>query len=484
MKLELSQDWEVGKQIGGGGFGAVYEARSFDGQQAAVKMVLKEPGADRELLFTELTGVRNVVPVIDSGEHDGHWVLVMPRAEKSLRDHLTQQGRLSLNETVAVIRDIAKTLADLDGQVVHRDLKPENVLLFNDHWCLADFGIARYAEATTAQHTYKGGGTAPYKAPEVWKYERATSATDIYALGIIAYELLEGRPPFTGPEWPDFHDQHLHSTPPPLTTAPAPLAALITECLFKASQSRPAPGNVQERLRRISSLPGAGGLAALAEANRAQAAKKAEAERQASEHATEEDRHDGLFESAKVSFNLISDEILTTITNVLSSADVDRHADGAWSIRLGLAQLSLGPIKQASNPQPFETIAATRISLTCRPKGYSSSYAGRGHSLWYADARTEGQYQWFETAFMHNPLTGGGGSVEPFALEPNRAGAALGPGMTTQQPAWPFTPLTTGDLNDFIERWAAWLATASEGALQRPSRMPEHNPHGSWRQSR
>ncbi|MFE2530045.1 hypothetical protein ACFXEL_38120 [Streptomyces sp. NPDC059382] len=88
MRLKLNEEWAVGERLGVGGFGSVFEARSADGRHAAVKLVEKRPGADRELLFTQLDNARNVVPVIDSGEHENHWVLVMPRAEKSLRAHL------------------------------------------------------------------------------------------------------------------------------------------------------------------------------------------------------------------------------------------------------------------------------------------------------------------------------------------------------------------------------------------------------------
>lgn len=158
MRLALNEEWAVGARIGDGGFGAVFEAENTAGEKAAVKLVPKTPGTEREMLFTDLDGIHNVVPVIDSGEHEDQWVLVMPRAEKSLRDHLQEHGQLPLNEAVAVLSDVAEALADLkDREVVHRDLKPENILLLGGRWCLADFGIARYAEATTAQHTYKGG---------------------------------------------------------------------------------------------------------------------------------------------------------------------------------------------------------------------------------------------------------------------------------------------------------------------------------------
>ncbi|MGW1503360.1 protein kinase domain-containing protein [Streptomyces mirabilis] len=139
----------------------------------------------------------------------------MPRAEKSLRDHLQEHGQLLLNEAVAVLSNVAEALADRkDRQIVHRDLKPENILLLGGRWCLADFGSARYAEATTAKRTFKLAGTLAYMAPERWNNQRATSASDIYALGILTYELLERTPPFTGPYKHDHHDQHLRGALP------------------------------------------------------------------------------------------------------------------------------------------------------------------------------------------------------------------------------------------------------------------------------
>ena len=89
--LTLTATWTVGDRIGGGGFGQVYEATSGE-QHAAAKLVPRAPGAGRELLFVDLPDVRNIVPIIDSGEHDGYWVLVMPRADLSLRQFLDASG--------------------------------------------------------------------------------------------------------------------------------------------------------------------------------------------------------------------------------------------------------------------------------------------------------------------------------------------------------------------------------------------------------
>ncbi|MGQ5228619.1 serine/threonine-protein kinase [Streptomyces sp. yara] len=489
MRLALNKEWAVGARIGGGGFGAVFEAEDTAGEKAAVKLVPKAPGTEREMLFIDLDGVRNVVPVIDSGEHEDQWVLVMPRAEKSLRDHLQEHGQLPLNEAVAVLSDVAEALADLkDREIVHRDLKPENILLLGDRWCLADFGIARYAEATTVKHTFKLHGTFAYMAPERWNNQRATSASDIYALGVLAYELLEGTPPFTGPYEHDYHNQHLHGALPPLTTAPPLLAALITECLFRAPQGRPAAGNVLARLGQIPAAPLSGGLAALAQANQGAVARQAEADRRASAHATEADRRKALLDAATASFSFIADAVLTTLTTAAPSAEVRKGNQGGWTVRINDAQLTLsGPRETAlevwsttSTPAPFDVIASATLSLKV-PANYHG-YEGRSHALWYADAQTKDQYQWFETAFMDTPLRATSRTMEPFAFDPHHESrAAVGPGMMMHQVAWPFTPLVIGDLDEFISRWADWFAHAATGRLAHPSRMPERDPQGSWR---
>ncbi|AVH54722.1 MULTISPECIES: serine/threonine-protein kinase [Streptomyces] len=388
-----------------------------------------------------------------------------------------------------VLSDVAKTLVDLkDRGIVHRDLKPANILLMGGRWCLADFGIARYAEATTAKPTFKLHGTFAYMAPERWSNQRATSASDIYALGILAHELLEGFTPFTGATDADFAERRLRGTPPPLTTAPPLLAALVTECLFKGPQGRPAPGNLLARLRHVPISAMSGGLAALAEANQSSVARRAEADRRASEQATEADLRKDLFEAAKTSFGFIADDFLTTLKNAAPSAEIRMGKQGGWTIRMTDAQLTLsGPQETVSEiwrtdstPAPFDVIASATLSLKI-PANYHG-YEGRSHSLWYADAQMQDQYQWFETAFMSTPIRPVTGTMDPFALNPHHESrGAVNPGMAMHQVAWPFTPLVIGDLDEFISRWAAWLAQAANGQVSHPSTMPERSPEGSWR---
>jgi serine/threonine-protein kinase len=168
--IALRQSWKVGSPLASGGFGKVLEAKADDGTAAVVKLVPKVPGAARELLFEELFGLRSIIPILDSGEWQDYYVLVMPRAEKSLRQRLNEAGgKLSIEETVTVLIDVVAALVSLNASIVHRDLEPENILLYKGHWCLADFGIARYAEATTAPDTRKYAMTPPYAAPEQWR---------------------------------------------------------------------------------------------------------------------------------------------------------------------------------------------------------------------------------------------------------------------------------------------------------------------------
>ncbi len=212
----------------------------------------------------------------------------MPRADCSLRDYLSAKGGvLSIDEALVVLSDIAAALTDLDmQQVVHRDLKPENVLLLNGAWSLADFGISRYAEATTAADTRKFALTWAYAAPERWRHERTTAATDVYALGVVGFEMLSSERPFQGPSEADFREQHLHGQSPSLAV-PLRISSVIEECMFKAPEARPSPSNLAARLATASAVADSPALSKLQEAQHADVKRRAQIARQASHAATE-----------------------------------------------------------------------------------------------------------------------------------------------------------------------------------------------------
>ena len=486
-QLRLRRTWTVGDRIGSGGFGHVYLVNAGE-EEAVAKLVPKAPGADRELLFVNLADVRNVAPVIDSGEHGDYWVLIMPRAEMSLREHLDSSGgSLTLAEAIVVLKDICDALADLDGRVVHRDLKPENVLRLSAVWCLADFGISRYAEATTAPDTQKFALSPPYAAPERWRSERATAATDIYAAGVMAYEMVAGKRPFPGPAVEQYRDQHLHAGLPHLADVPSAFSALVEECLYKAPEARPSAANLRARLDRIASRSQSEGVARLEEANRDEVRRQGDASRMQSEGRTEAERRAALAEAAERSFERISIALRDAFIAAAPAAVPSAGRGGSWSLRLSQAELRLSLVSQHARgawggwqAPTFDVVCVAFLDLKIPANRHQ--YEGRSHSLWFGDIQQAGSYGWFETAFMISPLVPKRGRQNPFALGPGEEAAkAVWAGMAEFQVAWPFTPLVVGDLDEFIDRWAGWFGDAAAGRLNHPSTMPEQQPAGSWR---
>ncbi|MHC4040605.1 serine/threonine-protein kinase [Bradyrhizobium sp. 23AC] len=482
--IRLKHDWVLGDRLGAGGFGQVFAAENQDGLKAAVKLVPKAPGASRELLFVDLKGARGIIPIIDSGEHGENWVLVMPRARKSLRDHLTDTvAPLSTSEATSILIDIASSLSELDGRVVHRDLKPQNVLYLDGKWCLSDFGISRYAEATTAADTQKYALSPPYAAPERWRAERATGAADVYAFGVMAFELLVGRKPFLGPHVEDYREQHLHNEPPTIDVGSSVLKAIVTETLFKAPGARPSASNLLARLTR-SQQQRSGGLGKLSEAHLGEVAKQSEAERKASAARTATEQRADLFQSASALLDGLHGELSEAILEAAPSAKKGRAGKrNGVTISLGTAQLELVPLAKTP-PSPweweapsFDVIAHAGIILRVPRDRYD--FEGRSHSLWYCDALQAGRFEWIETAFMVSPLMGRNTTMRPFMADPGiEAAKALWAGMAEFQLAWPMEPVES---EAFIERWAGWLADAAQGRLHAPSTMPERPVPQNWR---
>jgi len=474
IEIHLDSRWSLGAKMTQGGFGEIFEAASVDGQVAVVKLIPKVPGAQRELLF-DLPDAPNVLPSIDRGDWGDYWVLVMPRATTSLQQRLRErQGSLPEVEAVAVLRDIANGLTAMSGKVVHRDLKPANILLWEGRWCIADFGIARYAEATTAPDTRKRAMTSAYAAPEQWRLERATEATDVYAMGVLGFELIEGRLPFPGPTAEEFRDQHLYGQPSGFKQASPPLQALLSECLLKQPQARPTARAIADRLQHITE-PASGGLARLQQAYSLQVALDLVEQTKRAREADEEARRRGLYASAEQVFASLIGRFEDAVRRGAPSAKIERR--GGLSLDLGQARLTLEPLKRntfglPNRTQPgFEVIANSKISITyTQPRG---SWVGRSHSLWYSNAVDRAAYRLLELAFMAI-FTKEIRPIEPFALDPNEdAFLALSPVMHTYQSAWNFTPVDQGEEGAFIDRWLGWFADAAAGSLQRPSVLPE-----------
>ena len=386
---------------------------------------------------------------------------------------------------MTILSDVTMALADLNGRVVHRDIKPENILFLDGHWCLSDFGIARYAEASTAPDTHKWAWSPPYNPPERWRSERATAASDIYSLGVMAFEMLTGRWPFLGP---DFRSQHLTEGSPPVTGCPVLLSSLVTECLFKAPEVRPTPANLLARLATIlrPSSPGAGQL---------QAANQVQVQRAASDAALHSaarsaaERHREVVASATRALAMVTEQLCQAI-RANAPAAVWLPARGreafSFSVRLGTAILSLSSVEQSREEAwghfkpTFQVIAHAAIDLQIPPDRFG--YEGRSHSLWFCDPQEADVFRWYETSFMVSPLLPKRTRQNPIALPPGEdSGKALGTAIAEWEVAWPFTIIEAGNEVEFLERWMAWFAQAAQGQLGQSSSMPERHPEGSWR---
>ncbi|MCY3770958.1 MAG: serine/threonine-protein kinase [Gemmatimonadetes bacterium] len=485
IRLENSS-WHIEEQIDEGGFGVIHRAKSAKGERAVAKFIPKSPGAERELLFENLEDLPNVVPVLDRGEWGDKWVLIMPEADKSLSDYIEEKGgRFEVEEAKKILRNVAEALVglvDVKDNIVHRDIKPSNILLLNHTWCLADFGISRYAEATTAVDTRKYYMTWPYAAPEQWRNERATSATDVYALGVVAYELLAGKRPFHGPQLEDYRHQHLNVDPEPLEEIPENLRSLIVECLYKVAESRPTPKNIMQRLQNVA-LPGSDAAKKLQQANAVVVNRRAEESRRESIAKTERARRIDLAQVAEQSLLRI---VSSLNEYIMENAPNVNHAGRSWT--LSQAKLSIDsleyigpPWRDRNHDLPFDVVCFSRVTIDI-PRD-SHGYEGRSHSLWYCDAKVADAYRWFETAFMYCPLRRISSAHNPFALDPEEsASEALSTVSGTEfQAAWPFTAIDQGNESKFIEQWIGWFGDAASGTLYSPNYMPEKDPEGSWR---
>ncbi len=196
-----------------------------------------------------------VVPVLTAGQVDGLPYFVMPYVDgESLRRRL-HRGPLSVRETVSVLVDVARALAAAHAQgIVHRDIKPDNILLTAQSAVVTDFGVAKARQragrprvgGAAGVQTSEGTslGTPAYMAPEqIAGSSDVDARADLYALGVVAYEMLAGRPPFNDASPRKVLAAHLVETPPPLSSGrrdvPPGLERLIVRCLAKDPGDRP-----------------------------------------------------------------------------------------------------------------------------------------------------------------------------------------------------------------------------------------------------
>ncbi len=257
LKAALADRYAIERELGAGGMATVYLAEDLKHRRkVAVKVLRPELAATlgpdrffREIEVAAQLQHPHILPLHDSGEAGGFLFYVMPYVEgESLRDRLTQQGELPIHDAVKILTEVVDALAYAHSRgVVHRDIKPDNVMLSGRHALVMDFGVAKaVSEATGVQKLTTAGvalGTPAYMAPEQAAAEpNLDHRVDIYAVGAMGYELLTGRPPFTGRSSQEILAAHVTQVPEPVTArrpavSPA-LGAVIMKCLAKRPADR------------------------------------------------------------------------------------------------------------------------------------------------------------------------------------------------------------------------------------------------------
>jgi len=269
LQAALAGRYTIERELGRGGMATVYLARDERHRRdVALKVVHPELtsvvgeslGARRFQREIEIAAQLNhphILPLYDSGAASGHLYYIMPFVDgESLRARLSRAGPLAIGDAVRLLRDLARALAHAHRHgVVHRDIKPENILLNRDGDALvADFGVAKALAAAVdsdqrSAHLTLSAiglviGTPAYMAPEQALGDAETDhRADLYALGLVAYEVLAGATPFSGRSLRELAAAHLTEVPKPIEVlrpdVPSALGSLVMQLLAKAPADRP-----------------------------------------------------------------------------------------------------------------------------------------------------------------------------------------------------------------------------------------------------
>jgi serine/threonine-protein kinase len=254
LRRATGNRYVVERRLGSGGMAHVFRARHTAlAAPLAIKVLHRHLARDpemRERFRREAEAAArlshpNICPIVDYGEADDLVYLVMPfLAGGSLADAMAGRRTVAADRAAAVAAQAAQGLdyAHRHG-VVHRDVKPDNVLFDEDgHAVVTDFGIAsaRFHARLTA--TGRAMGTPHYMSPEQAMGRLLDGRSDVYAIGVLLYEMLAGDPPFDGADSYAVGYKHVHEAPVPIEVAapgvPPALAAIVMRCLAKSPEER------------------------------------------------------------------------------------------------------------------------------------------------------------------------------------------------------------------------------------------------------
>ena len=260
LQHALGAAYTLEHELGGGGMSRVFVATELALSRRVVVKVLPDDLVGqvslerfrREIALAARLQHPHIVPLLTAGDAGGLLYFTMPLVEgESLRARLARQGELPLSEAMRLLREIASALSYAHERgIVHRDIKPDNVLLSGGSAMITDFGVAKAISASSnseaGSNTSMGValGTPAYMSPEQASADPAVDhRADIYAFGVMAYELLTGQPPFSGRTPQGLLAAHVTESPELITrrrqTIPPALGALVMRCLEKRAADRP-----------------------------------------------------------------------------------------------------------------------------------------------------------------------------------------------------------------------------------------------------
>ncbi len=251
--LTFGGRYQLSSRVAIGGMGEVWQATDLViGRTVALKILkdeyLGDPGfLERfraEARHAALVNHEGIANVFDYGEEDGSAYLVMELVPgEALSTMIEREHTLPVDKVLDIVAQTANALQAAHAVgLVHRDIKPGNLLITPDGRVkITDFGIARIADQVPLTATGQVMGTVQYLSPEQASGHPASPSTDIYSLGIVAYECLAGRRPFTGESQVAIAMAHINEQPPALPSdVPEPVAALVMSCIAKKPADRPA----------------------------------------------------------------------------------------------------------------------------------------------------------------------------------------------------------------------------------------------------
>jgi Tol biopolymer transport system component/tRNA A-37 threonylcarbamoyl transferase component Bud32 len=251
----LSDRYTIERELGQGGMATVYLAEDLKHhRKVALKVLRPEIAAtvgagrfSREIEVAARLQHPNILPLLDSGEAAGFFFYVMPYVEgESLRERLARGGELPVQDAVRILMEVADALSEAHAHgVVHRDIKPDNVMLRGRHALVADFGVAKAVTEATGQllltSTGVALGTPMYMAPEQAMADpHQDHRVDIYALGLLGYELLTGRAPFSATTAQEMLAAHVTAVPDPVEKYRAAVSPALAQIIMKCLAKKPA----------------------------------------------------------------------------------------------------------------------------------------------------------------------------------------------------------------------------------------------------